>query len=151
MDEERVSIYEFAGGRDAFLALAEALHQRCLDDPVLHHPFSHALSPTHLDHLADYLAEVFGGPPAYSELGGHSAMLEVHASTGADAEMAERFLHCFDAAIADARLPEDPAFRAVLHDYMVWATREVDDYGPIGSVVPAGLAFPRWSWGGPVS
>ncbi len=148
---EQPTIYDYAGGRGAFVALAAALHERCLADPVLNHPFSHATDPEHLEHLADYLAEVFGGPRAYSASGGHSAMLSLHASTGADADMARRFVACFDLAVDDAHLPRDARFRAVLHDYMVWATREVDQYSPLGSVVPEGLAFPRWSWDGPAS
>jgi hemoglobin len=146
-----VTIYDYAGGRDAFVALAGALHQRCLDDPVLSHPFSHATDPDHLDHLANYLGEVFGGPPLYSASGGHSAMLNLHASTGADEDMANRFVACFDLAVVDAGLPDEPRLRSVLHDYMVAATREVDAYSPIGSVVPEGLAVPRWSWDGPVT
>jgi hemoglobin len=34
-------MFEFAGGEPAFLALATAHHRRCLEDPVLNHPFSH--------------------------------------------------------------------------------------------------------------
>jgi hemoglobin len=149
--EDRPSVFEFAGGSAAFLALAEALHERCVADPVLNHPFSHGTQPDHLEHLGGYLGEVFGGPPVYSEgPGGHSVMLAMHASTGADDDMAHRFLACFDQAVDDAGLPEDPAFRTVLHDYMAWATGEVNEYSPLGSVVPDGLAFPRWSWDGPV-
>lgn len=144
------SVYDVAGGRPAFLALAAALHERCVADPVLSHPFSHGFSDDHLDHLADYLGEVFGGPPVYSALGGHSVMLNIHASTGADEDMASRFLLCFDLAVADAGLAEDAALRQVLHDYMAWATNEVNEYSPLGSVVPEALAFPRWSWDGPV-
>ena len=58
---ERVSIYEAAGGELAFLALAAAHHARCLADPVLEHPFSHGVSPDHVERLASYWAEVFGG------------------------------------------------------------------------------------------
>lgn len=148
--DARPSLYEFAGGSEAFLALAAALHERCLADPVLNHPFSHATSPEHLEHLAGYLGEVFGGPPRYSEgVGGHAAMLSIHASIGADDDLAERFLSCFDRAVVDAGLPDDPAFRSALHDYMTWATAEVNDYSPLGSVVPDTLAFPRWTWDGP--
>ena len=35
----RPSIYEFAGGDQAFRALAAAHHERCLQDPVLNDPF----------------------------------------------------------------------------------------------------------------
>ena len=149
--DDRPSIYDFAGGNEAFVALAGALHERCVADPVLEHPFSHGTQPDHLEHLGGYLAEVFGGPPTYSEgPGGHSVMLAMHASTGADDDMAQRFLVCFDQAVDDAGLPDEPAFRQVLHDYMTWATSEVNEYSPLGSVVPDGLAFPRWSWDGPI-
>jgi hemoglobin len=146
---ERPTLYDYAGGSAAFVALAGALHERCLADPVLNHPFSHATDPEHLEHLAEYLGEVFGGPRIYSEsYGGHSAMLDIHASTGADDEFASRFVVCFDQAIDDAGLPDDKEFRGALHDYMVWATHEVNGYSPAGSVVPENLAFPYWSWSG---
>jgi len=146
---ERPTVYEFAGGHEAFVALAAALHERCVNDPVLEHPFSHALDPNHLGHLASYLAEIFGGPPTYSgSLGGHSSMLLLHAGTGADEEYVSRFLACFDAAINDAGLPDDVEFRLALHDYMVWATNEVGSLSPPGSIVPENLSFPRWSWDG---
>jgi hemoglobin len=145
---ERESVYEFAGGRDAFRALAAALTDRCLADPVLNHPFSHGTDPQHNERLGAYLGEVFGGPPTYSELGGHSAMLEMHAGTGADDDFAPRFLACFDQAVDDAGLPNDVDLRRVLHDYMVDATSEVRDVSPVGTTAPPGLAMPRWSWNG---
>ncbi|HVH95212.1 MAG TPA: oxidoreductase, partial [Nocardioidaceae bacterium] len=63
---ERVSIYEAAGGEHAFVALAAAHHARCLADPVLEHPFSHGVHAEHVERLAAYWAEVFGGPRTYS-------------------------------------------------------------------------------------
>ncbi|MGA2123386.1 MAG: group II truncated hemoglobin [Acidimicrobiales bacterium] len=148
---ERESIYDYVGGGDAFLALASALNDRCLADPVLNHPFSHPSHPQHLERLAAYLGEVFGGPPGYSALGGHSAMLEQHAGTGADDDFAARFLACFDLAVDDANFPDDPDLRRVLHDYMAWATSEVNDYSPVGVSAPTGLAMPCWSWDGPAT
>jgi hemoglobin len=151
-ETDRPSLYEYAGGRHAFLALASALHDRCLADPVLEHPFSHTGDPKHIEHLADYLGEALGGPPVYSEqLGGHSNMLSLHASTGADDDFGPRFVACFDLAVADAALPENVDFRNALHEYMVYATTEVAAVSPIGSVVEPALALPRWSWDGPVS
>ncbi len=145
----RSSIYEFAGGEPAFLALASAHHQRCLDDPVLNHPFSHPGHPEHVQRLATYWAEVFGGPPVFSqECGGHSAMLWLHSSTGADNDLGERFVRAFNAAAQDADLPADPAFRAALSAYMKWAVAEVLSYSAHGSVPPENLPTPRWSWDG---
>src|SRR5712691_10307161 len=115
----RSSVYEFTGGREAFLALATAHHRRCLEDPVLSHPFSHPGNPEHVERLADYWAEVFGGPPRYSEaFGGQSAMLGIHAGQGAAEDLGARFVACFMQAADDARLPDDPDFRASLRSYM---------------------------------
>ena len=150
--DERPTLYDFAGGAEAFLALSLAMHERCLADPVLNHPFSHGTSPEHDVRLAEYLGEVFGGPRVYSErYGGHSAMLEMHASTGADHDFPQRFLACFDQAVDDADLPQDSEFRQALHDYMAWATREVHGYSPPGSEVPSDLEFPYWTWNGPAN
>jgi hemoglobin len=149
MAASRPSIYEFAGGEAAFLALADAHHARCLADPVLNHPFSHPGHPQHLQRLASYWAEVFGGPPLYSQsYGGHSAMLGVHAAQGADDDLGERFVACFAQAADDAGLPDDAALRDALRSYMTWAVSEVLDYSPPGSHVPAELPVPKWSWDG---
>lgn len=148
---ERPSLYEYAGGEPAFLALAAAHHERCVNDPLLNHPFTHpGLNPEHVRRLAAYWVEVFGGPPAYSQsCGGHSAMLNLHAREGIDDEYGQRFLDCFVLAMDDAELPADPAFRAALRAYMSWALTEVMSYSPADSVVPDALPMPRWSWDGP--
>ncbi len=142
-------MFEFAGGEPAFLALAAAHHQRCLDDPILSHPFSHPGNPEHVQRLADYWAEVFGGPPRYSaSFGGHSVMLEIHARQGADDDLGVRFVTCFVQAADHAGLPDDPDLRAGLRAYMEWAVREVLSYSPPGSQVAADMPIPRWGWNG---
>ena len=146
----RPSIYEFAGGETAFLALAAAHHERCLQDPELSHPFSRGVSPDHIANLAAYWAEVFGGPARYSEAhGGHSAMLELHARQGSGDDFGPRFVACFMQAADDARLPDDPDLRAALRSYMEWAVEEVVSYAPKDASVPPGLPVPLWSWKGP--
>jgi hemoglobin len=143
-------MFEFAGGDQAFLTLAAAHHERCLQDPELNHPFSHTGNPEHVQRLAEYWAEVFGGPARYSEsYGGHPAMLGIHAGHGAGDDLGPRFVACFMQAVDDAQLPEDPDFRASLRSYMEWAVGEVLSYSPSGAQVPADLRVPRWSWNGP--
>ena len=108
----RPSIYEVAGGEEAFLALAAATHERCLQDPELNHPFSQHVRPGHTERLAYYWAEVLGGPPRYSRShGGHSGMLAIHAGEGAPDEMGDRFEACFIQAMDDAELAlyQDPS------------------------------------------
>jgi hemoglobin len=145
----RQTIFEIAGGEEAFLRLAAAHHARCLADPVLNHPFSHPGHPQHVERLASYWAEVFGGPPRFSlECGDHSTMIDIHARMEADDELGHRFVECFVGAIDDAGLPEDPEFRAALCSYMEWATNDVQTYSPSDSIVPIGMKVPRWTWDG---
>ena len=146
----RPTLYEYAGGDSAFLALAQAHHARCLADPELNHPFSHDdQHPQHVERLAAYWAEVLGGPPAFSSsCGDESSVLDMHSGNGPIDDLGERFLACFVAAMDDAGLPADPEFREAMRAYMRWAVDNVLAYSPIGSVVPAGVAMPRWGWNG---
>ncbi len=114
---------------------------------MLNHPFSHPGMPDHVERLAQYWGEVFGGPPVYSSrCGGQSAMLTIHAGQQASADLGQRFLACFLAAADDAGLPEDPELREVLRKYMAWAVTQVLSYSPQGVEVAIGLPVPRWTW-----
>jgi hemoglobin len=146
----RPSLFEFAGGEPAFLALAAAHHARCLQDPELNHPFSHpGQHPQHIERLAAYWAEVMGGPPRYSQsCGDHSALLQMHAGNGDMEDLGRRFVDCFVNAADDAALPADPEFRAALREYMQWAVDEVLSYPQHDAAVPTGLVMPSWSWDG---
>ena len=146
----RPSLYEFAGGEAAFLALATAHHRRCLADPELNHPFSHpGQHPQHVARLAAYWAEVLGGPPTYSTTAGdHLGMLRMHAHDGEMDDLGRRFVACFVAAMDDVAMPDDPAFRAAMRAYMEWAVADVLVFSPMDSVLPAEAAMPRWTWDG---
>ena len=146
----RPSLFEFAGGEPAFLALARAHHARCLADPELNHPFSRPdQHPQHVERLAAYWAEVMGGPPGYSQsCGDQSGVLRMHAGNGDMGDLGERFIDCFIRSLDDAELPTDPAFREAMRAYMRWAVTDVLSYSPVGAVVAAGAAMPRWGWDG---
>ena len=146
----RPSLYDFAGGAPALLALTRAHHARCLADPELNHPFSHPdQNPQHIERLAAYLGEVLGGPPTFTEhYADQSAMLRMHAGNGDMSDLGRRFVECFDAAAKDARLPDNADFRQALHDYMEWAVEQVVAYPGDPATVPAHLPMPRWSWNG---
>lgn len=150
----RPSLYEFAGGDEAFLALARAHHERCVADPLLNHPFSKEdLNPQHVERLAAYWAEVLGGPPRFSEqLSDQSSMLRMHAGNGPGMlELGPLFVECFVAAADDVGLPADPEFRAALRAYMEWAVADVNEFHDEDATVPDGLGMPRWGWDGLVT
>jgi hemoglobin len=143
----RPTLFEFAGGEAAWLALARAHHARCLEDPELNHPFSHAdQHPQHVERLAAYWGEVMGGPPMYSQAcGDESFVLGLHAGNGDMSDLGVRFLACFVRALDDAELPAEPAFRAALRAYMQWAVANVLSNS---EDVPPGLRIPHWDWDG---
>lgn len=145
----RPTLFEFAGGEQAFLALAEAHHARCLADPELNHPFSHpGQHPQHVRRLAAYWAEVLGGPSTYSrECADQSYMLDLHSGNGDMTDLGNRFVECFVLAMDDAHLPDDPEFRGVMRAYMRAAVDQVLAH-PERGTVPANLPMPHWSWDG---
>jgi hemoglobin len=144
------TIYESAGREEAFLRLAHAWHARCLADPIVSHAFSHGVHPQHTERLAAYWAEALGGPPAYSSsLGDESAVVRMHSGNGEHDEMDARAIACFEASIGDAHLPDD--VRAPIAAYFRWSIRRMSAYPASADDVPAGLAFARWSWDGPIT
>src|SRR5262249_25555869 len=145
------TIYEAAGGRQAFIDLAHAWHARCLADPVVSHAFSHGFHPQHTERLAAYLAESLGGPPAYTNsIGDESFVVRLHSGKGEHKEMDERAQVCFAQALEDAGLPAHEARRATLKAYFRWATAAMAAYPDSAADVPPGLRLSRWSWEGPV-
>src|SRR6201991_3475097 len=96
------TIYEAAGGGQAFVNLARAWHARCLADPVVSHAFSHGYHPQHTERLAAYWAEALGGPADYTgSMGDESRVVRMHAVNGEHREMDERAQTCFAQAIDD--------------------------------------------------
>ena len=144
------TLFDYAGGEVAFLALARAHHTRCLADSELNHPFSHDdQHPEHVERLAAYWAEVMGGPPTYSQTcGDESGVLRMHAGNGDLGDLGECFYTCFVQALDDAGLPDDAAFRTAMQAYMRWAVDNVLAYPDEDAVVSTGIAMPRWSWNG---
>ena len=144
------SVYEVAGGDAGLRRLAEAWHRRVVADEVVGHAFSHGSHPHHTERLSAYWAEALGGPAAYSgSYGDESSVVRMHSGNGVHEEMDRRAISCFDGALADAGLTEEP-LRQVLHDYFAWATTTtMARYPDSPDDVPDDLAVPRWSWDGP--
>jgi len=147
----RRTIYEVAGGRDAFIALAHCWHARCLADPVVSHAFAHGYHPQHTERLAAYWSEALGGPCEYTaSMGNESEVVRMHSGNGEHHEMDERAQDCFAHALDDAGIPDDLELRAALKSYFRWATLAMSAYPQSADSVPAGLGLRRWSWDGPV-
>ena len=145
------SIYDAAGGRRAFLDLADAWHARCLADPVVSHAFSHGYHPQHTERLAAYWSEALGGPTDYTDaMGDESGVVRMHSGNGEHLEMDERAISCFTLALDDVGITDDLALRTTLVDYFRWATETMSTHPESAETVDVDLALARWSWEGPL-
>lgn len=76
-ESETASVYELAGGHEAFVHLVDAFYDSVEDDPVLRPLYPESLDePRH--HLALFLTQFFGGPDVYSQLRGHPRLRARH-------------------------------------------------------------------------
>lgn len=130
--------------------LAEAWHRRVMADEIVSHAFRHGVHPHHVERLAAYWAEAFGGPRTFSDsYGNETRVVKMHSGNGEHEEMDRRAIACFDEALVDAGLAGDAALRQALHDYFAWSTTTaMFRYPESAKDVPAGLSIPQWSWDG---
>jgi hemoglobin len=142
------TIYEWAGGRDAFARWLDTFYDLVEHDELLAPLFGGTVSREHRDHVTDWWSEVMGGPPVYTEQrGGYEHMLAKHRGLGIDAERRLRFVTLLSRAADDAGLPADPEFRAAIMGYAEWGTRlAVENSAPDAQPAPH-APVPRWGWG----
>ena len=143
------SVYETAGRDEGLLRLAEAWHARVTADEVVSRALSQGFHPKHSERLAAYWGEALGGPHTYSaRYGDETAVVRLHSGNGPHEEMDRRAIACFDQALGDIGLTDEP-LRQVLHDYFAWpTTTTMSAFHDSADDVPQGLSMPRWSWDG---
>jgi hemoglobin len=143
------SVYAAAGGDEGLLRLAEAWHARVMADEVVSHAFSHGFHPQHSERLAAYWAQALGGPATFTaRYGSESAVVRMHSGNGFHEEMDRRAIACFDQALLDVGLTQEPV-RRTLHEYFAWATALMSQYPDSADDVPDDLGSFSWSWDGP--
>lgn len=144
------SLFVEVGGSDGLRSLSTAFYRRVLDDELLAPVFEH-FTAEHSEHVAVWLAEVFGGPALYtSRLGGHQALLRAHLGIGIRDEHRRRWLQLMTAAVEEV-VPDRPALAASLMAYFDWGTAIAQDVSqhPVGTDLGEPGPTPRWTNGGP--
>jgi hemoglobin len=142
------TIYEWAGGRDAFARWFEAFYDRVEGDELLGPVFGGQVSAEHRDHVTTWWCEVMGGPADYTAReGGYEHMLGKHRGLAISAEQRMRFVTLLSEAADDAGLPDDPEFRAAVMGYAEWGTRLALHNSQPGAAVAERAPVPRWGWG----
>ena len=141
------TLYEWAGGGPAFERLTKAFYERVRADEIVGPLFAN-MPPEHPQHVAVWLAEVFGGPDRYTtELGGYPAMMRHHLGLGISEEQRRRWAQLIAEAADEAGLPDDPEFRSALVAYVEWGSRIGRANSQPGAAPPSEGPVPRWGWG----
>jgi hemoglobin len=142
------TIYEWAGGREAFARWLDAFYDLVEGDELLAPVFGGTVSESHREHVTDWWCEVMGGPARYTaEHGGYEHMLAKHRGLGIDPQRRLRFVTLLSRAADGAGLPADPEFRAAIMGYAEWGTRlAVENSAPDAQPTPH-APVPRWGWG----
>jgi hemoglobin len=147
-DSQTPTLYEWAGGREAFERLVNAFYDRVEKDELISPLFPGGVSREHRDHVTLWWCEVFGGPDEYTkELGGYPRMVGKHQGLGITPEQRLRFATLMSMAADDAGLPADPEFRSAFMAYVEWGSRIALHNSQPGAEVPPEAPVPRWGWG----
>ncbi len=142
------TLYEWAGGGEAFERLIDAFYDRVEHDELLAPLFGGRVTEEHRDHVVGWWSEVFGGPARYTdELGGYTHMVHKHRDLAITPEQRFRFAALMSHAADDAALPDDPEFRSAFVAYVEWGTRLALHNSQPGAEVVEHAPVPRWGWG----
>jgi hemoglobin len=142
------TLYEWAGGGEAFEQLINSFYDRVEGDALLSPLFGGRVGAEHRDHVVAWWSEVFGGPARYSgELGSYEHMLAKHRGLAITPEQRFRFALLMSVAADDAGLPDDPEFRSAFVAYVEWGTRLALHNSQPGAAVAEHAPVPRWGWG----
>ncbi|MFC1406521.1 MULTISPECIES: group II truncated hemoglobin [Streptacidiphilus] len=149
MTERSETLFEAVGGIDALRRLSNTFYDAVLADPLLAPVFAD-FSRTHVEHVAVWLAEVFGGPTGFTDgLGGHQSLLRSHLGLSITEEQRLRWMELMTTAV-EKELPDDELLRRRVLEYFDWGTAIARDVSadPVGQDLGDPGPTPRWGWDG---
>lgn len=145
------TLYEWAGGQDAFEKLTEVFYAKVLKDDLLGDLFRN-MSAEHSKYVAHFISEVLGGPKLYTgeSKRSHAHMISRHVGRKLDETQRKRWVQLVLESADEIGMPDDPEFRSALVSYLEWASRMAvhnsqTDENPVDQNTP----MPRWGWGEP--
>jgi hemoglobin len=149
VSERPKTLYKAVGGIDVLHRLSNTFYDEALADPLLAPVFAD-FTPTHIEHVAVWLAEIFDGPADYTaRLGGHQALLRSHLGLSITEPQRLRWMELMTAAV-DKELPDDELLRRRVVEYFDWGTKIARDVSasPAGEDLGDPGPTPRWGWDG---
>jgi len=141
------TLFDWAGGAAALSRLTGVFYAHVREDPLLAPVFAE-MSPQHPEHVALWLGEVLGGPPAYTEQrGGYPHMLSRHVGRALTEPQRARWVRLICESADEVGLPADPEFRSAFVSYLEWGSRIALANSQPGATPPQHMSVPRWDWG----
>ena len=143
------TLYEWAGDMQTFETLFSKFYAKVLKDDLLG-PVFKDMSPDHVQHVAHFVAEVFGGEKLYTthDHGSHAHMIGQHIGKMLTEEKRQRWVSLLLQTADEIGLKSDPEFRSAFVGYIEWGTRlavinsQLTE-NPMGASEP----MPKWGWG----
>jgi hemoglobin len=141
------SLFEWAGGQETLDRLTDRFYRNVAQDPTLAPIFAH-MDQHHPHLVAQFLAEVLGGPAAYSqERGGHPHMIRAHLNRHLTEPQRRRWFDLLLTTADEIGLPADPEFRSAFVAYVEWGSRLAVLNSQPGVEADEHAAMPKWGWG----
>jgi hemoglobin len=143
------TLYDWAGGMPMLERLTTRFYEAVAQDELLRPVFAH-MGAEHPRFVAEFIAEVMGGPPRYSDgRGGHPHMIQQHLNRHLTQAQRGRWMQLLLATADEVGLPDDPEFRSAFVAYLEWGSRLAVLNSADGAEVNAHSPMPRWGWGVP--
>lgn len=143
------SLFEWAGGMPALDRLTARFYQRVKEHEVLREVFAH-MDAHHPHFVAQFLAEVLGGPTTYSEeRGGHPHMIRQHLARHLSEGQRKAWMALLLDTADEVGMPDDPEFRSALVAYIEWGSRLAVINSQPDVVAEQDQPMPKWNWGVP--
>jgi|SRR6266853_352598 len=117
------TLFEWMGGMPVLDRLMTRFYERVRQDAILA-PLFAQMASDHPHSVALFVAEVLGGPKAYSqERGGHPHMIQRHLNRHLTQEQRAQWVRLLLATADEIGVPDDPEFRSALVGYLEWGSR----------------------------
>ena len=143
------TLYEWAGDMETFRNLFAKFYAKVLADELLGNVFKN-MSPDHVEHVAHFVAEVFGGEKLYTtaDQGSHAHMIGKHIGKMLTEQMRQRWVQLLLVTADEVGLKSDPEFRSAFVGYIEWGTRlAIINSTLIENPMDSNEPMPKWGWG----
>jgi hemoglobin len=143
------TLYQWAGDMQTFETLFGAFYDKVLKDDLLGNVFKD-MSDDHVQHVAHFVAEVFGGEKLYTteDGGSHAAMIGHHIGKMLSEEKRQRWVKLLLQTADEIGLKSDPEFRSAFVGYIEWGTRlAVINSQLTENPMHTAEPMPKWGWG----